>query len=164
MSKQSIDNLIDKATFTPTDSPPAATGNTQGTNDALLYQNRALICQLKQANALWLISGQGSLDPRQNQVRKNFQDCLRQVPSGPSGANADAGWGAPASPGPVRLAFMKKSTIGEKLYSTAGSGVGNDGGTRGTTTNPDLPGVGVGGAVLEGEITVANVSEARNLP
>lgn len=162
--RHALDALIDKAAFTPTDSPPAATGNTQGTNDALLYQNRCLAAQLKQMNANWLTAGTGTVDARLASVRKNFQDCLRQLPTGASGANQDGGWGAPATPGAVRLEMMAKATVGEKLFTVVATGPGNDGGTRGTTTNPDQCGIGKNGSLLEGAVTVADVSAARNRP
>lgn len=163
-SRQALDALIDKAAFTPADSAPAATGNAQGTNDALLYQNRCLVAQLKQMNANWLTAGVGTVDARLSSVRKNFQDCLRQLPTGAAGANQDAGWGAPAAPGAVRLEMMTKVTVGEKLFTVVVTGPGNDGGTRGTKTNPDQCGTGKNGALLEGQITVADVSAGRNRP
>lgn len=150
IDKSELDALIDKSAFTPSDAIPT------GPSTDLTYSNRAFLAQLKQTNAQWLTAGQGTLNASINSLRKNFQDCLRQIPTGSSGANQDAGWGAPASPGAVRLAMMRKVTVGEKLYTVAGSGVGNDGGTRGTTTNPDNLGP-------EGNVTSANVSEARNL-
>lgn len=59
-------------------------------------------------------------------------------------------------------------TVGEKLYSVAVVGgttdTGNDNGTRGTTTNPDNFGVGLNGSLLEGEVSLANISEALNQP
>lgn len=151
ISKQSIDDLIDKAAFTPSDSIPASPSTD------LTYSNRAFLAQLKQSNALWLISGTGSINASLNSVRKNFQDCLRQLPTGTNGANQDAGWGAPAAPGAVRLAMMRAVTVGEKLFSVAATGVSNDGGTRGTTTNPDNFGPGA-----EGEVTLQNLIQAAN--
>lgn len=150
MEKSELDALIDKSVFTPSDSIPV------GPSTDLTYSNRAFLAQLKQSNAQWLTSGQGTLNASINSLRKNFQDCLRQIPTGNSGANQDAGWGAPANPGVVRLAMMRLATVGEKLYAVAATGVGNDGGARGTTTNPDNLGP-------EGNVTAANVSEARNL-
>jgi hypothetical protein len=63
------------------------------------------------------------------------------------------------------LALSRRTaTVGEKLFAAVATGPGNDGGTRGTTTNPDQFGAGLDGELLESEVTVANVSEARNRP
>lgn len=133
VEKPIIDAIIDKAAFTPTDAIPASPSTD------LTYSNRAFLAQLKQTNAQWLTAGQGSLDARSASLRKNFQDCLRQLPTGISGANQDAGWGAPATPGAVRLGMQKKLTILEKVFVVAGSGSGNTGGdARGSATNPDV--------------------------
>lgn len=154
VEKMEIDAVIDKAVFTPSDAIPASPSTD------LTYSNRAFLAQLKQANAQWLTVGLGTLNPSINSVRKNFQDCLRQIPTGASGANQDAGWGAPANPGVVRLAMQRRATVAEKLFAVAATGVGNDGGTRGTTTNPDNFGPAKDGSVAEGEITVADLNAA----
>lgn len=63
-------------------------------------------------------------------------------------------------------------TVGEKLYVVAtvggpthnaanGNNPQGQTGTRGTWTNPDTLGTGLNGAIAEGQITVANVSAAR---
>ena len=54
-------------------------------------------------------------------------------------------------------AGRRKATRGEKLFSVAGSGVGNAGGDpRGATTNPDV-------LVVEGTISLNDIDTARNL-
>jgi hypothetical protein len=147
--------------YTPTDSPPAASGNAQGTNDALLYNNRALMCQLKQANAIFLIQGEGSVDCSPLQLRQSFNDCMTTIPSGSGGGNQNAGWGTSAAPGAVRLAMHRQATNGEKVFvvaSTAAPNAGNVGAdARGGATNPDT-------LVHVGSIELADVEAARNLP
>lgn len=157
---KSIRGAVDLSKYTPSDAPPAASGNAQGTNDALLYNNRALLCQLKQANAVFLIQGEGSVDCAPSQFRASFNDCMTQVPSGASGANQNAGWGTSVAPGAVRLAMQRSATNAEKLFSVQGSGTaaaGNDTGTaRGLNTNPDA-------LVVFGAISTTDVAMARSL-
>jgi hypothetical protein len=140
---------IDASKFTPTDSPPAATNTTQGTNDGLLYQNRALACQLKQANAFFLVSGTLPIDARASGVRKNFKDCLTTVPSGASGANANAGWGTVAAPGATNLSLQRAARNGEKVLGITPTGDGNDGvSALGDTKNPGAAGTDLNGAAI----------------
>jgi hypothetical protein len=138
---KAIRSLVNLANYTPTDAPPSATGNAQGTNDALLFNNRALACQLKQANAIFLVTGEGQIDCSPLQLRQSFNDCMTAIPSGASGANQNAGWGTSAAPGAVRLALQRNATNAQKLFAAASAAAPNAGnvGTdpRGATTNPD---------------------------
>lgn len=158
---KSIRGAVDLSKYTPSDAPPAATGNAQGTNDALLYNNRALMCQLKQANAVFLIQGEGSVDCAPAQFRASFNDCMTAIPSGAGGNNQNAGWGTAAAPGAVRLAMQRSATNVEKLFSVQAAGsssAGNDTGTaRGSNTNPDA-------LVVSGSISQGDVAAARALP
>jgi hypothetical protein len=160
VSLKSIRAAVDLSKFTPSDSPPAAGATTQETNDGLLFQNRALVCQLKQANAIFLIQGEGTVDATTSQYRLNFFDCLTQIPSGTNGASTNAGWGTSAGPGVVRLAMQRAATRAEKLFSVAGTGTGNSGNVggdaRGGNTNPDA-------LVVVGGISASDVNNALNL-
>lgn len=49
-SKAAVDAQINKANYTPSDAAPASPSTD------MTYQNRALLCQLKQTNAQWLTS------------------------------------------------------------------------------------------------------------
>jgi hypothetical protein len=151
---KAVRSLVNLQQFTPTDNPPASTNNVQGTNDALLYQNRALVCQLKQANAIFLITGEGAIDCSPLQLRQSFNDCMTLIPSGASGATQNAGWGTSAAPGAVRLAMQRAATNAEKLFavaSTAAPNAGNVGADpRGGATNPDT-------LVVVGSISDADV-------
>jgi hypothetical protein len=157
---KAIRSAVDLAKFTPTDAAPASGSTVQATNDALLYQNRALVCQLKQANAIFLIQGEGVVDAAPSQYRLSFFDCMTQVPSGASGASQNAGWGTTASPGAVRLAMMRAATRVEKLFAVAGTGTGNSGNVggdaRGSVTNPDA-------LVVVGSVSPGEVNSALNL-
>lgn len=158
---KSIRAAVNLQNFTPADAPPAASGNAQGTNDALLYNNRALMCQLKQANAIFLIQGEGNVDTSPLQLRQSFNDCMTAIPSGASGGNQNAGWGTSAAPGAVRLAMHRSCTNGEKVFvvaSTAAPNAGNVGAdARGGATNPDT-------LVVVGTISQTDIENARNLP
>ncbi len=154
--RNAVDSAIDKSVFTPSDAVPASPSTD------MTYQNRALICQLKQTNAQWLTAF-GVGDARATGLRKNFQDCLRSIPSGASGANNDAGWGTAGSPGAVRLALMIPATNFQKLFVVAATGVGNDGvtGNRGTNTNPDVYGADASGPSIIGPVTSQMIAENR---
>lgn len=158
---KTIRAAVNLQNFTPTDTAPASTNNVTGTNDALLYQNRALVCQLKQANAIFLIQGEGNVDASPLQLRQSFNDCMTTIPSGASGANQNAGWGTSAAPGVVRLAMHRSCTNGEKVFvvaSTAAPNAGNVGAdARGSATNPDT-------LVVVGSISQTDIENARNLP
>lgn len=154
--KASVDAQIDKAKYTPADAPPASPSTD------MTYQNRALLCQLKQTNAQWLTVGTGGIDARLTGVRQNFKDCLMQIPSGASGVNQDAGWGPAATPGTVRTAMMRTVSNFEKLFVSVASGAGNVGGdARGVNTNPDLMGIGQDGLPIEGNVSAQFVSDIR---
>lgn len=158
---KAIRAATDLSKYTPVDNPPASGSTVQITNDALLYQNRALVCQLKQANAVFLIQGEGNVDATAQQFRQSFNDCMVNIPSGASGANQNAGWGTAGAPGAVRLAMQKNASNAEKLFSVQSAGAGPSGvvttDPRGSTTNPDA-------LVFVGSISAADVDAARNLP
>jgi hypothetical protein len=160
-----LDAAVNKANYTPTDAPPASGSTQQVTNDQLLFNNRALACQLKQANAQWLTGGNSgdTVDCRTASLRQNFKDCMTAIPSGAGGANQDAGWGTVNTPGAVRLAMMLPVSNVGKLFVSAAAGPGNDGvsGNRGTTTNPDLPGLDARGLPMLDAVTSGQVAEAR---
>jgi hypothetical protein len=154
---KAIRSFVNMAQFTPADAVPASGGTTTITNDQLAYQNRALVCQLKQANAIVLTSGEGQIDCSSLQLRQNFNDCMTLIPSGVAGANQNAGWGTSAAPGAVRLAMQRNATNAEKLFavaSTAAPNAGNVGtDARGATTNPDT-------LIVVGTISDADVRAA----
>lgn len=154
--KALVDGQIAKASFTPSDAAPASGSTAQVTNDQLLFQNRALVCQLKQFNAQWLTAGAGTINASLSSVRQNFNDCLTQIPSGAGGANQNAGWGTAGAPGAVRLALTRTANNIEKAYAVAATGPGNAGGdARGGGTNPDA-------LVYEGTLTPSDVLSAKN--
>lgn len=137
--------------YTPSDSP----------DDTLTYQNRAMLCQLKQANAFFLLQGEGVIDATSGVLRASFNDCMTAIPAGAGGGNVNAGWGAAASPGPVRLAMQRAATNVEKLFGAAGAGGGAAGNVgadpRGSATNPDA-------LVVVGGLGLDDVRQARELP
>src|SRR5258707_4562001 len=99
-SKATVDAQILKSKYTPTDTIPA--GSAADLTLPLQYGNRAIMCQLQQANAQWLTGGPASIstiDARPANVRQNFSDCMTGIPSGASGVGANAGWASPTGPG-----------------------------------------------------------------
>lgn len=56
----------------------------------------------------------------------------------------------------------RKATAGEKLFAVVATGPGNDGGTRGTTTNPDNFGPAKNGTFAEGPITLQDVIDSAS--
>ncbi len=140
--------------FTPTDAAPASPSTD------MTYQNRALLCQLKQANAFFLVTGEGTVDCSGQQFRQSFNDCMTAIPSGTAGAAQNAGWGTPGAPGAVRLAMQRSASNVEKLFGTQGAGAGAAGNVsgdpRGGTTNPDA--LAVVGPVSGGDVLAAMTS------
>jgi hypothetical protein len=138
---KNIRAAVNLQNYTPTDNPPASTGNVTGTNDALLFNNRAMKCQLQQANCLFLVQGEGAVDCTPLQYRQSFNDCMTLIPSGVAGASQNAGWGTSAAPGAVRLTMQRNATNVEKLFSVAATAAPNAGNVgadpRGGATNPD---------------------------
>lgn len=149
-SKSAFRAAVTLANYTPSDAVPA------GPSTDLTYSNRAFLCQLKQANLMFLLSQDGTMDAGGAKLRQAFQDCMRAIPSGSGGANQDAGWGTAGSPNAARLTLMRTARNIEKLFSVAGSGAGNTGGdARGANTNPDV-------LVYVGTISGGDVLDARN--
>lgn len=146
-----IRSAVDLSKYTPSDAPPAPPSTD------MTYQNRALLCQLKQGNAFFLIQGQGAVDFTAAQYRQSYQDCMTAIPSGAGGANANAGWGTPAAPGAVRLAMQRNASNVEKLFSTQAPGGQTAGNViadpRGSQTNPDA-------LVVAGQINGTDVLNA----
>lgn len=157
---KSIRAAVNLSQYTPSDAVPASAGTTQNTNDQLVYQNRALACQLKQANAIFLIQGEGTVDCAVLQFRQSFSDCMTQIPSGAAGAAQNAGWGTPGTPGAVRTAMQRNATIAEKLFAVQSSGSGASGvvstDARGGATNPDT-------LVVSGSLSDADVRACWNI-
>ena len=156
---KSIRAAVNLQNYTPTDAVPPSGSTVQITNDAMLFANRCMACQLKQGNAIFLISGEGSVDCSPLQYRQSYNDCMTAIPSGTGGANQNAGWGVPATPGAVRLAMQRQATNTEKLFavaSTAAPNAGNVGtDARGSITNPDT-------LVFQGSISGTDVQNAWN--
>ncbi|MFO0801461.1 MAG: hypothetical protein U0804_28685 [Gemmataceae bacterium] len=132
--------------YTPNDAPPAATNTTQGTNDGLLYNNRALLVQIKQTNLVTMLSGRNTFNAAKPTLRGGLNDATINLPTGTNGASRSGGWAN------IVTVLRRGCTNGERLYVSPSTGVGNDGvaGNRGSTTNPDLLG-------YEGKITDADV-------
>ncbi len=149
-SKSAFRAAVTLANYTPSDAVPT------GPSTDLTYSNRAFLCQLKQANLMFLLSQDGAMDAGGSTLRQAFQDCMRAIPSGASGANQDAGWGTAGSPNAARLTLMRSAKNIEKLFAVAGSGAGNQAGdARGATTNPDV-------LVYVGGVSSGDVENARN--
>lgn len=142
-AKDVVAAAINAANFTPLDAPPGSPSTD------MTYQNRALLCQLKQSSAFFLVSGTLPVDARSSGARSNFRDCLTSIPSGASGANQNAGWGTPASPGTTNLALQRAAKNGEKVLAVAPTGFGNDGvSTLGDTKNPGAADTDSNGAAV----------------
>ena len=145
-----IEEIYDKITwvnFTPSDDP----------DSNVIWTNRSLACQGKQFNLqTMLIGSTGSLNPTKSGIRAGLNDATTNLPSGPAGTLRSGGWSG------ILTTLYRLCTVGEKLYSVVATGTGNNGANpRGDVTNPDALGIDGHGAYLEGLITIANVSEAR---
>lgn len=143
--------LVVLSNYTPSDAVPT------GPSTDLTYSNRAFLAQLKQANLMFVCTGDGTLDASDATLRQTLQDCMRGIPTGAGGSNNDAGWGTGGNPNPARLSLMRSITNAEKLFSVQGAGTGNQGGdARGANTNPDV-------LVFQGAVSASDVNSALNL-
>ena len=154
--KSGVRAALTLANYTPADPVPNNGTTTTVTNNQLFYQNAAMVCQLKQSNVIFLVSGNDSLDFSNSTLRQSMSDCMSAIPAGASQANVNAGWSSGTNPGAVRLVGQRGCTNAEKLFVITASGAGNDGvsGNRGTATNPD-------NLKYEGLVTSEQVAEAR---
>lgn len=165
VSIKTIRAAADIGKYTPTDAVPASGSTVQITNDAMVYQNRALACQLKQANAIFLLQGEGDVDASPQAFRLLFNDCMTAIPSGAAGVVQNAGWGTGAAPGAVKTAMQRAATNAEKVFSVVGASVGGTAtasgnvlaDARGGATNPDA-------LVFVGAVSAGDVNSALNLP
>lgn len=105
------------------------------------WLNRSMACQGKQFNLQNMIVGRTTVPMKRTNFRAGIQDSLTNLPSGVGGAALAAGWTA------VRDAAKRLATNAEKLFAT---------GTGSFSTPAD--------AVVDGNITATEVSNARNLP
>lgn len=141
--KDLVAAAVTVSNFTPADSPPSSPSTD------MTYQNRALLCQLKQSSAFFLTTGTVPIDARSSGARANFRDCLTSIPSGTNGANQNAGWGSAANPGATNLALQHLATNAEKAMGTTPTGAGNDGtSTLGDPKNPGSAGTDSQGAAI----------------
>lgn len=140
--KDEIFDAITWANFTPQDTP----------DNTATWTNRSLSCQGKQFNLQTMLVGRETFNAAKSLLRGGLNDATTNLPSGASGANRSGGWAN------ILTILRRKANRLEKLFSVAGSGVGNNGGdARGATTNPDV-------MVVEGIVTHDEVQAARNLP
>jgi hypothetical protein len=125
----SVFDAVSWAAYTPTD---AADGTT-------LFQNRAEVCRLKQANLHIMFEGSMPISTAKNNIRQTLKDALQAIPSGPAGAAQDAGWAA------VKTAISRFATVAEKALATG----------TGTAGTP-------GFLTFEGEIDAGTASTIRS--
>jgi hypothetical protein len=90
-----------------------------------------------------LFNGTQTVNPTLANVRQAFLDIF-------SGATAPA----PANRTHLATVSRRKATVAEELFATG----------TGSTASPGVLATGPTGAYVEGPLTAANVSEARNLP
>jgi len=148
-----VAEILDQVTwtnYTPNDAP-------DNTNT---FNNRAFTVQIKQQNLALLFVGRTEFDATKTNLRAALNDATTNLLTGAAGASRSGGWTG------ILPVLRRRATVGENLFAVDdGAGVGNTtGDPRGNSTNPDNCGTGLNGAVLEGQVTAANVSEARNLP
>jgi len=101
----SINNAVVWTNFTPNDTP----------DTTVLFQNRALICQIKLEQLQALLTSRTTFDATKQTQVAGLQDALSNLPSGNAGANRSAGWAT------VKLILSKPATVVQQLFST-GSG------------------------------------------
>jgi hypothetical protein len=122
VAPQEIFDQVTWANFTPADAPDAT----------VQWSNRSLACQGKQFNLQILVQNQSVINAARVNVRAGLNDATTNLPSGASGASRSGGWAS------ILTILRRSASWAEKLFSVATTGVGTDGGTLGTTTNPAL--------------------------
>lgn len=131
-----IYDAIDWSKFTPSD---AADGTA-------IYTNRILLIQTKQMNLQNILQGRTTVDASKANLRAGLRDAVIALPAGASGASVAAGG---ASGVTVLTALTRKATRFEKLFATASAATG--------TVTANL-------LVLEGDLSIADIQQARELP
>lgn len=128
---QAINDAIIWANLTPNDAP----------DTTQVFENRAMICQIKQMNLQLILGGRLTLNAAKANVRSGLQDALSLIPSGNGGATRSGGWSA------VQLVLSRTARRVEQLFAIG----------TGTQAIPARLG-------FEGSITYQDVDAARNLP
>lgn len=138
-STRNVFNAIDWAKFTPADAVPAdALGNA-------VFTSRILVCQTKQINVQTALMGALQVDSRFANIRKLFDDALKQIPAGVSGALLNAGAAA------VQTAMQRAARWIETIYASGTGSAQNPGDLGANEFN-----------VLDGAVSVDQVSYALN--
>jgi hypothetical protein len=131
-------DAITWANYTPNDVP----------DNTVTYQNRCMLVQTKQMNLQLMLQGRETIDATRGTIRTGLSDATNNLPTGNNGNLRTGGWAN------VVAALRRAATYAEKVLALPASGTGNDGGTRGTTTNPDKPG-------WEGRLMYQDILDAR---
>lgn len=136
-----VQGILDAVTwinYTPNDAP----------DNTVTYQNRCMLTQTKQMNLQLMLQGRESIDASRSAIRSGLNDATSSLPTGANGALRSGGWGN------IVVTLRRLATYAEKVLAIPATGIGNDGGARGTTTNPDKPG-------WEGRLSYQDVLDAR---
>jgi hypothetical protein len=107
-----------------------------------IWENRAMMCQLKQINLQIMLQGKATLNCSRANVRAGLNDALTAIPSGTNGAPRAAGWTA------VQPVLARPATRLEKLFANTAGGNGA------TATTAAL-------MVVEGSIAYQDIDSAR---
>lgn len=127
---------LNYSNFTPNDDPNQATAVT-----AQVWENRAMLVQIKQINLQMMLQGQDRLDATLSNLRVGLQDACEFLPTGNNGNNRAGGWAN------VLPKLSRKAKNAEKLFAT------------GTGTQADA-----GLLTASGDLTASEVDAAWNLP
>lgn len=142
-----VDAILDKlnyTNYTPNDPPDQANATA-----AQVWENRAMLVQLKQINLQLIMQGRGTVDATKSTIRAGIQDATQNLPTGAAGANRSGGWSN------IQPILARKATVGEKLFATGA----NDGSTN---VLPKDVGLNAAGDLLQGQINSQNISDARS--
>lgn len=144
-----VELVLDKinyANYTPNDDPSQANATA-----AQVWENRAMLIQLKQINLQLLLQGRGTFDATKTTQRTGLRDATESLPSGTNGNNRVGGWLN------IEPVLARKATVGEKLFASGG-------GNGSTAVLAANLGVGFDGSLCEGQVTAENVNDARARP
>lgn len=106
----SVSEILDKVNytnFTPNDDPNQSTATL-----AQVWENRAMLIQIKQRNLQLLLQGLERFNATKGTLRNGLQDCTESLPSGNNGNARNGGWTN------IQPVLSRPVTNAERLYST----------------------------------------------
>lgn len=100
-------NALNYTNFTPNDDPNQATATA-----AQVWENRAMLVQIKQMNLQLLLQGRSVFDATKPNLRAGLEDATASLPTGNNGNARSGGWTN------IQPVLSRAATRAQKLFST----------------------------------------------